>query len=444
MSCTQENYQAALDVHHRPTTGKGWMGLIAALLTDIEVRARHQVEIRGHENYTHSRPTLVVANHRRDTDGPIVGSFLLQRRGLRCHGAIPSFVAREDLFTPGFLEHYLTCSPALIRHLAGRVNIRPIIESAGTYPMRRIPERTLGEVLTDVLRLFGNRPLEEILRPVWAQRFGEVLDRAPRTLTIRDALDPRCRQLTMVGGGYRKLRIGCFQRLKPFERVVIESQLTRFIALLEAGNLVILKPEGAVSPDGLLGTPRGALYELINRTTAPLSVLPISITYDCMDSEDTKVFLNIGRQTSRLRGLSRAQLKTWFLNNLRGGCTVTCSQLAAHWLRCLAQAGQHRLWGNELCEFVTAAAGVCNAAGLHVDPRLREATSCRLRVERWLQYCLRHGLLYTDGRDGYRTGRLDLPPGWLNTPRVSLLTYFDNELQATAGNPLPELCELHR
>lgn len=442
MSCVQGNYRDVLGVHRRGIPGhRSWMGLVVITLVDMAVRARHRIEVRGHENYTHSPHTLVVANHRRDTDGPIVASLLMQRRGLRFHGTVASFVAREDLFAPGFLEGYLTRYPALLRRLAGRINIRPLIESAGAYPIRRIQERTLGEVLTDVLRLFGNLPLEEVLRPIWAGRFGEILGRAPTALTTRDALDQRCHQLTVTRGGYRRLRTDCFQRLKPFERAVIESQLTRFIALLEAGELVILKPEGVVSPNGSLGRPRGALHALINRVAAPLCVLPVSITYDCMDS-DARVFLNIGQQISRLRDLPRAKLEMRIMENVRGGCTVTCSQLAAHWLLRLARAGRHRLCGSELREFVAAAAGVCNAAGLYVDPRLHERAQRSRRVDDWLQYCLRCGLLYTEGRDGYRTGQLDLPPSWLTNPGVSLLAYLDNELQTTVGSPLPALSEL--
>lgn len=435
----QGNYREALGVYRRATAGRSWMGLMAATLMDMAVRARHRIEVRGYENYTRSPHTLVVANHRRDTDGPIVASLLMQRRGLRFHGAIASFVAREDLFTPGFLEGYLTRYPVFIRRLAGRINIRPLIEGAGAYPIRRIQERTLGEVLADVLRLFGNLPLEEVLRPIWVRRFGEILRCPPGALTTQDALDQRCHQLTAARDGYRKLHSACFQRLKPFERAVIESQLARFIALLDAGELVILKPEGVVSPDGLLGRPRGALHALVNRVAAPLRVLPVSITYDCMDSEEPKVFLNIGRPISKLRGLPKPQLETQIMENLRSGCAVTCSQLAAHRLLCLAQGGRHRLCGSELRQFIATAAGACNAAGLYVDPRLRERTQCNRRVDGWLQYCLRRGLLYTEGSDDYRTGQLDLPPSWLTNPRVSLLTYFDNELHATAGKPLPAL-----
>ena len=415
------------------------MGLVVAAVVDMAVRGRHRIEVRGHENYLGSPHTLVVANHRRDTDGPIVGSLILQRRGLRFHGVVPAFVAREDLFTPGFLEGYLTRYPAFIRRLAGRINIRPIIEGAGAYPIRRIQERTLGEVLTDVLHLFGNLPLEQVLRPTWVRRFGKALDRAPAMLTTRDALDQRCHPLIAARGGYRRLRADCFQRLKPFERAVIESQLTRFITLLDAGDIVILKPEGVVSPDGSFGRPRGALHALVNRATAPLRILPVSLTYDCMDADEAKVFLTVGSQISGLHGLPRAQLEGRVMEELRSGCTVTCSQLAAHRLLRLARAGRYRLCGSELRQFVAAAAGACNAAGLYVDPRLRERTQCSRRVDRWLQYCLGCGLLYTEGGDGYRTGRLDLPPSWLTNPRVSLLTYLDNELQATAGNPLPEL-----
>ncbi|HET8700680.1 MAG TPA: hypothetical protein VFL97_03325 [Nitrococcus sp.] len=442
MSCVQGNYRDVLGVYHRGTPGhRDWMGLAITTLMDMAVRARHRIEVRGHENYTHLPHTLVVANHCRDTDGPIVASLLMQRRGLRFHGAIASFVAREDLFTPGFLERYLTHYPTAIRRLAGRINIRPLIEGAGAYPIRRIQERTLGEVLTDVLRVFGNLPLEEVLRPSWAERFGAALGCAPAALTTCDALDQRCHQLTAMRGGYRRLRTACFRRLKPFERAVIEAQLARFIALLEAGEPVILKPEGVVSPDGSLSRPRAALYMLINRVAAPLCVLPVSITYDCMDSE-ARVFLCVGRQISRLRGLPKTEIETRIMEDVRSGRTVTCSQLAAHRLLCLARAGRHRLCESELREFVTAAAHACNAAGLYVDPRLHEHTQCSRRVSGWLQYCLRRGLLYTEGSDGYRTGQLDLPPSWLINPKVSLLRYLDNELQTILGGPLPALSAL--
>lgn len=61
---------------------------------------------------------------------------------------------------------------------------------------------------------------------------------------------------------------------------------------------------------------------------------------------------------------------------------------------------------------------------------------------RRILYCLRYSLLYAEGSDDYRTGRLDLSPSRLINPSVSLLTYLDNELQTIIGSPLPAFAAL--
>ncbi|HEX5314588.1 MAG TPA: hypothetical protein VFX38_06775, partial [Gammaproteobacteria bacterium] len=75
------------------------------LAFDRAVRSLFRIEESGLPAVL-PRPCLIVANHRRDADIPILGVFLGRRRGLRITGVLPHFVAREDLFAPDFLWRY--------------------------------------------------------------------------------------------------------------------------------------------------------------------------------------------------------------------------------------------------------------------------------------------------------------------------------------------------
>src|SRR5699024_8120414 len=97
--------------HLYPPKPPWWVRLVL-LIGQFVVRRFFPCSVTGLEHYSATPATIVVSNHRRDADGPLLGAVLLRRQGLRLQPPLPHFVAREDLFEKGFLAHYLPRWPA--------------------------------------------------------------------------------------------------------------------------------------------------------------------------------------------------------------------------------------------------------------------------------------------------------------------------------------------
>ncbi len=394
-------------------------------LLDIGLNTRYAIEVRGLENYTRMPSTLVVCNHRRDTDGPIIGCTLMGRRGLKTVSSLPNFVAREDLFRRAFLWNYLENWPTALRDLLAPINPGAALRYFRTYPIRRVPERSLGEILDDVHQMFGNVTLSHVLKPEWVKRFESVAGPAPRPLRIQDVRGRVFRPLLCTRYGLSKMRREFFTAIKPFERTVIEQHLAVFTALLERGEVVQLAPEGGTSQDGRFARLRAGLYILLNRVRVPVRVLPVGITYDFMTNRREKVFVNVGSELTDLAGLDRRTTDTRVAEAILAQNTVTASQLASKRLLNLRPDGGV-LTAHELVEYVAAEARRCVKAGLFVDPRLLDAPRCERRIGEYLDYCLRVGTLTALDERTYRIANFRIATNDRYTP-YGVIDYLNNE-----------------
>ncbi len=395
---------------------------------DVSVQASHEVEVRGLEHYTREPPTLIVATHRRDTDGPLLCSALIGR-----HGPLPHFVAREDLFRRGFLREYLTGWPRPLRELLGVIDVAPVLELLHAHPMRRIPERTLWETLEDVLGVCGDLPLSEVLLPRWSAEFQRLAPRCSGGLCVRDALGRRYRPLLRLRYGLSKLTRERFRAIKEHERRVIEAQLGHFVALLDRGESVQLEPEGTVSTDGGFHRLRNGLYALLTRPRCAPRVLPVGITYDFMRTGCQRVFVNVGPELVGLEELPRREVNARVARAIRALTTVTVSQLASRYLLQSVRGAAGRGISAEAMEvFVECQAVRWKGAGLHVDPRALDPRARGRRVRGYLRYCVRHGAL-ARRRGGVYLLRSDPPVRSGPAPAaVHPLHYVENELSGVA------------
>jgi 1-acyl-sn-glycerol-3-phosphate acyltransferase len=405
-----------------------------APIVDLGLHAAFHIEINGAENYTRSRSTLVIMNHRRDSDGPIIAGALLSRQGLKATGVLPHIVAREDLYHKDFLKEYLETWPDALRQLLTYINVRPLVSLFQACPMRRIPERTLREVLRDLLDLFGDQPLKEVLKPAWLVRFENLTPLHERkALSIRKALQRRYQPLLKQYYGLRKLNRSSFNAVLPYERRAIAAQLQCFVELLERGETVLLTPEGKVSNDGSFGRIRDALHILINRSNVDLRILPTGITYDFMTSGRQRVFLNFGEELTDLQGLPRQAINTAATRAILAQQTVTASQLASRILLSYHTQGS-RFIADELTERVGIEAKRCAASGAYVDPRLLVKRDLQKRIQQYLQYALRKRMLVKTTAGAYALDHgLEQPfVHW----SVGIMDYIGNEL-ASHTHPWP-------
>lgn len=410
-----------------PRLRKGVVRTLGTLL-DLTLSSAMRIEVRGRENFSRLPSTLAVANHRRDSDGPII-SAVIGRRSRISRGALPHIVAREDLFRRGFLREYFTGLPAPIRESFSPLCLRSFFWTMQLYPLFRVPERTLWEVLEDVLRYGGDLPLDEVLKPHYVEKFTRLAANGQR-LSVRQALKKPFRLLLRERRGLARLTLPQFRALKPFMRALIQSQLELVAQALEQGETVLLKPEGMVSADGRFSRIRDGLHLLITRPKATIRVLPIGISYDFMTAGRQTVFVNIGDELSQLKDLSRKEIDVRVKKAILEQVTVTASHLASCLVLLLRRQGSRMVTASQLIDYVGSEAVRYHGEGRYVDPKLLKDETLAKRMAAYMDYCRRSGTLRSlgSGRFEIRSGIENSCPSWL-TPE-GMFNYLHNELIA--------------
>lgn len=394
------------------------------LAFDRMVRALFRLEESGLPEEV-PEPCLIVANHRRDADIPILGAFLGRARGSRITGVLPHFVAREDLFEPGFLWRYWR-SPWLLvpRLVSPAIPLARILAVFKAHPIHRIPEQSLETVLGDVLRHLGDHRLEEALSRRWTARFEAAgADPAqPISRLLRRASE--FESLLGGGWGHRRLNLATFRRLKPVERERIEMHLAVFTRALAGGETVMLAPEGANSPDGHFQRPRAGTWRIAKEAGPRLPVLPVGLAYDpSAGGARVRVFVHAGAPFASGDYPRRREFDAAVAAAILRATTLTGSHFAAHLVLCAGAGDEVTPAGLEA--LVGRLGAALAAAGLRVAPDAAAEAAKRFA---WFE---RAGLLARRGED-YR--RSDLPPpapGWEN--RAALAVFLRNELASAAS-----------
>lgn len=351
--------------------------------------AGFRVEVYGEEHLKHAPGALILSNHRRDSDGPILANLLLQRRGWQIHGAAPYFVAREDLFRKGFLGYYLENWPRPVRRLLGGLTLGGLLHGLQVRPIRRIPEHTLGELLSDLHDVLGDAPLTQIFRSDWAEQFAQHLGRPADELFVRHALNAPG-ELLLKNQAFRRLNRQTLRMIIPFERSVISAQLQEFVQLMEMGETVILEPEGKVSTDGRFQRPRQALHYLLNAPEQVPHVLPVALSYDFMCTGRPRVLVRFGYPRNDLSGLPRRETNEAAQHAVLELWVVSISHLAARYLRRRGAKSLRAELRRDFERFVSDMASQCNALNVPFDQALFESSTREKRVDDCLKFWQRH------------------------------------------------------
>lgn len=362
------------------------------------VALRYRVEARGLETISATPGTLLLVTHRRDADVPIIGNMIACAPAMKLADRVPHFVAREDLFHRGLLWEYTEHWPTLIREALSLINLLPVMHVLHAHPMRRIPERSVREVLHDVLATCGNLPLDQVLKPVWVGRFMRLAPPRATPLTAAQALARRYDALLRLPHGFRKLTHACFAALKPCERAIIAAHLQCLVDLINRGAVLLLEPEGAVSRDGHFGRLRSALHTLISQPSIDTRVQPIGISYDFMSPGRTPVFVAVGPLLHGMKNLGHRAACAKVKAALLAQSTITATHLGSRLLH--LHAGE-RLCAADVSRFLQQGAAHCAAAGVRIDRRLLDPRASAARTRAFIDYCVRCELLAADGSDRF-------------------------------------------
>lgn len=396
---------------------------------DRIVRALFRIEESGLPEKI-PKPCLIVANHRRDADIPVLGVFLGRARGWRISGVLPHFVAREDLFEAGFLWHYWR-SPWLVlpRLVSPAIPLARILSVFKAHPIHRIREQSMAIVLRDIRHYLGERTLASALHPRWVKRLAEAGADPDRPISWLLARERRFASLVGGGWGHRRLNRTTFRAFKPVERARIAAHLGVFAAALSHGEAVMIAPEGANSPDGFFQRPRAGPWQLASAADGGLPVLPVGLGYDpSFPGRRMRVFVHAGPAFRAESHASRRSFDAAVARSILRATTLTGTHFIAHWVLCAAP-------GARLEE--TAFADFCEDLGAHLSTGgLRIAPDVSALFSRRMQWLARAGLVERRHNGWWRNHLPEPMPEW--SSRAGLAVFLRNEL-ASAVSLVPGL-----
>lgn len=415
---------------HRPRalSGRPWPHLaeILGLAFYTGTRLLTEVHTSGLEHFRQEPSTLLVINHKRDLDVVVAAPHVYFHRRLRRPRRLPHFVAREDMFLPGFLGAYPDF-PRWVRRLLCPVNLAPVLRRLGAAPIRRFPERTLRELLLELGDMYGDAPIASLFAREALTRWPAWAARVP----VR-AIARRC-DLAWLRGPARLVLLNPDVRPRVIEhqRETVTRQLDHFVEVLDAGGIVYLAPEGVLSPDGRLGRLREAFDYLAENARVPARILPLAISYDFMATGRLCIHLAGGAPIEGVAGLPPDQRTAAIRRTLAGLVTITTSQVAGAAIWDLVQKGardgwavDHRALAGEVLQYATRLMD----QGVRVDPRVADDRWYVRRWDRLITFGQQRGLWRHDG------GTITLNPQALLAPgrgyREDPVRYAARELES--------------
>jgi 1-acyl-sn-glycerol-3-phosphate acyltransferase len=366
----------------------------------------------------HTAPgTMIASNHQRDVDGPMLGTVLVRRRGLRFEWPLPFFATREDLFRPGILSRLTVHWPKPLPALLGRISLAWFFPLGRAEPMRRMREFTLGEALQALCNAgLGQTDCAELLN---ARGLREL---AVRHAALADGL-ARAPPATLDGWwGLRRLQPGARRAIATRLRATVATQLDHFAQRLDQGRCVYFAPEGTISMDGHFCRVRAGFFRLVHMAAAPPWIQPMALAYDTLAPGRSRVVIRIGERFRADTTLDRRAFDAGLRHAILGLAPVTPSHLLAHWLL----HGPTAFTRAELVDWCVHAHAALHSVHPCLDPLFAHAGVARI-VNTRLRWLERRELLIREG-DRFRNAcSRDAPPGW-HTP-ANVVRYLDNNLE---------------
>lgn len=367
--------------------------------------------------------TLIASNHQRDVDGPMLGTVLVQRHGLRFLHPLPFFATREDLFRPGILARLTVHWPRPLSALLGRVSLGWFFPLGRAEPMRRAREFTLGEALralvdaglgaTDCAGVINARGLREL--GVHHAPVADCMARgAPAPLENWWGL----RRLTPVGR----------QAIATRFRLTVAAQLAQFAQRLDRGRCVYFAPEGTISMDGHFGRIRAGFFRLARAAAVPPWIQPMAMAYDALAPGRTRVVAHIGPRLRANPNLDRRAFDARLRQVVLDLVPVTPSHLLARWLL----HGPQRFTPDQLAAWLARSVDTLHGAHPAMDPRLTRP-SIPVIVNARLRWLERTQLVVRCGESFENRLPRDAAPGW-QTP-ANTARYLDHQLADLVPDP---------
>lgn len=351
---------ADLDPHPRLT----WLTECAF---DVTVDALYNKEEILPENYALDPGTLIVSNHLRDSDIPILTTTLCQRRGCHIRYPLPFYATREDILRPGFLRDLALGAGwgQGFAALLGWVPLRWLFHIVRARPVLRVREFSFNDALAALCDIgLGESVPNRWLRPSTLARIEERLGHVPDTLEqLRRA---HLRRYGLQFWGLRRLRPAALRRLAPTLRATIRQQLNGFAELLDAGRCVYFAPEGTLTDDGRMRRIRHGAARIYATAKKPPIVLPMAVSYDPFRRGRLRAVVQVGHAIEGLDAARMGEFNTCLKQAILGLHAVTPSHLLARYLA----TGPELFTTDDLTHWMHTACKAVYETGLTLDPAL--------------------------------------------------------------------------
>ncbi len=401
---------AALDPHPRLT----WF---TELCFDFSVLAFYRKTEILPPDYRLEDGTLVVSNHQRDADIPILTTVLCRRVGLKATWQLPFYASREDFFRRGFLADHLVHWARPARFLLAPLSLAWFFRIIRAEPMRRVREFTL-------LEAFGDLGLDER-----SARAAALNARGRREASLSQSA---CGNFW----GLRRLCRAARGALAPGFRATVAAQLRHFANLLAAGRIVYIAPEGTISPDGRFGRLRAAPWLIARLADTPPPILPLALAYDPLAPGRLRVIVKIGKPLHGYNAKNRREFDAALKEEILKLYPLTASHAISRFLA----AGPERFTTAEFARWLQTARDTLAAAGFTLDPLWDQTPPAEL-AERRLRWLARRKLLVRESGAESDTWRnccpRDAQPDWRKS--AGIVRYLDNALDDLTHAIAPDI-----
>lgn len=403
-----------------PTTAQDRNPVVIWLLQAsfaLGVRALYRIEVIVPPGYALSGGTLIVSNHQRDADVPILAPALCQRDGLRFRFAPPFFAAREDLLRPGGLARLAVNGSWPLPSLLGAIPLTWLFRIGCAMPIRRVREFTLREAAAALTKAGrGRARIADVLNARGLREVGEARGDRPLCLLCEErgvALD-RC-------WGLRRLRREALAIVAPGFRSAVALQLRDLANLLDAGHCLYLSPEGRTSDDGRFGRVREAGWRIGRLAARRHPVLPVALSYDALAAGRARVVVRVGTPLHDLDAADARGFCAALRESILRLYVVNPSHLVARYLA----RGSTRFTTSELGAWMRVAVAAVDAAGFAPD-RLLAGSSLEALAEERLRWLAAKGIVVRESGRWRNVWRRDSPPGW--SKPAAVVRYLANSL----------------
>jgi 1-acyl-sn-glycerol-3-phosphate acyltransferase len=384
---------------------------------DMWIRALYQRVVLLPADFHIAPGTLIASNHQRDVDGPMLGTVLVRRRGLRFQWPLPFYATREDLFCPGILARLTVHWPRPLPALLGRIRLAWFFALGRAEPLRRVREFTLGETL----RALVDAGCGADACGAWLNSRGlRELD-VRTTMPLQAALAHAPSAALESWWGLRRLQAAARARIVPAFRATIDAQLAQFATRLDRGRCVYFAPEGSISMDGHFARIRAGFFRVVHTARYAPWIQPMALGYDTLAPGRSRVVVRIGQPFRADRTLDRRGFDAALRHAVLEQVSITPSHLLARFLLHHAPAFSQQ----DLTEWMTRGRATLRARRATLDPLLAQADVSRLANQR-LRWLERKRLIVRTGATFAVTFSRDAQPGW-HTP-ANIARYLDHNL----------------